>query len=228
MIFIVAAKLVILAQPKTGSVALENALTGRADWSIRRPDKMKHMAYWQFQQWFAPALQEISGLSRDDYEVAAIMREPLDWFGSMFRFNSRERLKADAAKAHRFTGDVAFDDFLKAACVKKEGSGRMTARMPCGVSLDADDTLGVDRLYPYEDLSELYQLIETRTGSPLALKRVNVSPERELDLSSETEALFRKTFAPFFDLHASLRPDGAIAERFRSVVIAPVWPTGNS
>ena len=221
MIFIAAARLVILAQPKTGSVALENALTARSDWSIRRPDKMKHMTYFEFQQWFAPPLKETGGLSRGDYEVVGIMREPMDWFGSLFRFNSRQKLKEDSAKAQHYLGDTSFDDFLRAACVKKEG--RITARLPCGVMLDADSTIGVDRLFPYEDLSALYELIETRTGSPLALKRVNVSPERELNLSAETEAMFRATFAPF-----SLKPDGTIADRFRSVALRPVWPEDRS
>lgn len=223
MIYIAAAKIVILAQPKTGSVALENALTARADWSIRRPNRMKHITYGQFRQRFVPMLEEFGGLSRGDYEVVGIMREPLDWFGSLFRFKSREELQG-GARAHTYLGGMTFDDFIRSACNPAEAKlAPANTWLPCSVLLDTDNTIGVDRIYPYEDISALIDLIATRTEAPLTPKRVNVSPEREASLSEDVRALFNATYAPLLDLHASLRSDGVVDQRFRNVAIQPNW-----
>ncbi len=223
MIYLAAARLVLLSQPKTGSVALENALTPRSDWSIRRPDKMKHVTYGQFRKRFAPMLEEFGGPSRGDYEVVGIMREPLDWFGSLFRSNSREELKG-GARPDRYVGGMTFDDFIRSVCNPAEAKlAPANAWLPCSVLLDTDNTIGVDRIYPYEDISGLFDLIVTRTNMPLEPKRVNVSPQREVSLSDEVRALFDRTYAPLLDLHASLRSDGVVDPRFRNVAIQPDW-----
>lgn len=218
MLFLQAAKLVILSQPKTGSVALDLALRYRADWVITRPDKLKHMRYEYFLERMAPILEETGNLSRADYRVISIMRDPVDWMGSLYRYNSRETWANAAARAANYTGDMTFDTFVLNACNRVSAppnSGKKGG--PCGVALAADGTVGVDLLYPYEDLSGLYQLLEARTGSPVTTERRNVSPERPLTLSAEVRQLFLEKYAFEADLHATLRSDGVIDARFRTL-----------
>lgn len=224
MMYIAAAKLVILSQAKTGSVALENALLHLSDWAIRRPNALKHMTYGTFSERFAPLLQELGGLKRTDYEVVAVMRQPLDWFGSLYRFNTRETWGSEAERQNRYLGDMSFDAYVREICTRyKDRTRQVDSGSPCRVALAADRTIGVDRMFPYEDLSGLLDLLAKRTGEVLTLKRVNVSPERELPLSDEMRAKFARTYALETRLHASLRRDGLIAPEFRSIPMQPTW-----
>lgn len=224
MIYLAAAKLVILSQPKTGSVALQNALVYFSDWAIRRPNPLKHMTCGLFRERFAPLLEEFGGVKRGDYEVVAVMRQPLDWFGSLYRFNTRETWKTEEERRNKHMGDLSFEDYVKEICTPyKDRTRQVESGSPCRAALDADRKIGADRIFPYEDLSGLLGLITERTGEPLTLKRVNVSPARELSLSDETRAKFARTYALDLKLHASLRPDGFVAPEFRSMPIQPKW-----
>lgn len=219
MIFLHHAKLVILSQPKTGSTAIDRALSPRASMLIKSPPRMKHLTYGTFMETLAPWIKSNAGLGRKEYEVWAIMREPIDWMGSWYRYRTRT-VKAhnrDALPTEKSTRDMSFEDFMLEAC-KDESEKAPFARLgkPYGVSQNGPETIGVDRLFPYEDLSGFHALIEKKTGEPLITERLNASPERELELSKETEAKVRERFAFSFDLHSSLIPNGKVEERFRS------------
>jgi hypothetical protein len=224
MIYIAAARLVILSQAKTGSVALENAVLHHTDWAIRRPGPLKHMTYGMFRERFAPLLEELGGLRRGDYEVVAVMRQPLDWFGSLYRFNTRETWGSEAERQTRYLGDLSFEDYIKEVCKPYRARTRqIDSGSPCRVALDTDRTIGVDRIFPYEDLSGLIGMIEKKIGETLTLKRANVSPTRDMGLSAETRARFETTYALETALHASLRPDGTVASQFRATPMQPNW-----
>lgn len=220
MIFLYRARLVILSQPKTGTTALQRALGQRASMAVNGPPVLKHVSYRGFQKYFAPWFESQAGLKRDDYLVVSTMREPIDWLGSWYRYRTREKLAdpdgADNPRAGNYTGGVKFDDFARDVC-KGGDAAPAYARIktPCWVALEHHNCIGVDRLFPYEDLAGLHDLIEERTGKPLETRQMNVSPQMELSLSDETLALIRETFAFELDLHASLRQDGQVEPRFR-------------
>src|SRR6478735_1410055 len=92
MIFLYRAKLVILSQPKTGTTALDSALASRASLAVSGPPEMKHSGYRKFMRFVAPWIQAQTGLARKDYEIVSVMREPVDWLGSWYRYRTRERL----------------------------------------------------------------------------------------------------------------------------------------
>ena len=216
MLFLNRARLVILSQPKTGTTALENALTPRSSISISKPPELKHMSYRGFMAYMAPMIEAHTGMKRSDYEVVSVMREPLDWLGSWYRYRTRDELrKPDNPRAVNYTGNMSFDQFVRDVCEPAEQQpAHAQIKTPSWVALSGTGVVGVDRLYPYEDLSELYQLIIDRTGKPIEAKIANVSPEMPLSLSDEGKAMIRQTFAFEFDLHGSLKRDGRIDRRF--------------
>ncbi len=217
MIFLEAARLAILSQPKTGSVALEQALFPRSDMIFKRPDRMKHINYKSFELYVSPMLLAVAGMARTDYEVVAVMREPLSWLGSMFRYNSRETWRNPGQSELRYTGDVSFDEFVLNVC-KPHPERPEYARIgsPCSVALDANGKIGVDRLFPYEDLSGLHRLVEERTGAAVEKKQLNVSPTRPMEITAETRSLFAAAYRFENELHASLQADGRVDQRYRS------------
>lgn len=217
MLFLNRARLVILSQPKTGTTALESALTPRSSISISKPPELKHMSYRGFMAYMAPMIEAHTGMKRSDYEVVSVMRAPLDWLGSWYRYRTRDELKKpDNPRSVNYTGNMTFDQFVRDVC-KPADEQPVHARIktPSWVALSGTDAIGVDRLYPYENLSDLYQLIIDRTGKPIDAKLANVSPEMPLSLTDAAKALLRQAFAFEFELHASLRRDGALDGRFK-------------
>lgn len=218
MIFLYHARLVILSQPKTGTTALDNALAPRASIAVNNPPPMKHMQYHKFMNFVAPWIQAQTGLGRRDYEVVSVMREPVDWLGSWYRYRTRDQLRDAANKKQRgnFTGDVSFDTFVQETLKpKSERASYATLGSPCGVALKTDGGIGCDRIFPYEDLSGLYELIEERTKRPVELKLMNVSPiDVDMTLSDSTRESLKAAWQFVFDLHASLKRDGSLEARF--------------
>jgi hypothetical protein len=218
MIFLYHARLVILSQPKTGTTALDNALAPRASITVNNPPQLKHMQYRKFMRFVAPWINGQAGLDRSDYEVVSVMREPIDWLGSWYRYRTRDALKDASNKKQRgnYTGNVSFEEFV-GEVLKPKGERQSFASLgsPCGVALRGDGGIGCDRIYPYEDLSGLYQLIEERTKKPIELAKMNVSPEGDMTLLPETRAKLMAEWAFAFDLHSSLTRDGSLDPRFK-------------
>jgi len=219
MIFLYHARLVILSQPKTGTTALDNALAPRASIVINNPPPMKHMQYHKFMQFVAPWIKAQVGLDRADYEVVSVMREPVDWVGSWYRYRTRDALKGGGGKKQRgnYAGNVSFEEFVHEVLKPKaERQSFAYLGSPCSVALDENGGVGCDRIYPYEDLSGLYELIEARTKKPVELSQMNVSPAGDTTVSDETRAKLRAQWSFAFDLHDSLKRDGSLDPRFKA------------
>ena len=220
MIYLDSGKLVILSQPKTGTVALTQAIKKRGGDGIMfvSPPRMKHIRYDAFLRHVAPMLADVGNLKREDYLVVAVMREPLDWLGSMYRYRTTDIFKrATSLRGVVYTGDMSFESFVRDYCERKDVSlPHANVGNACRVAMAAPRVVGVDLSFPYEDISGLHQLIKSRAGLVLEMQQANVSPKLPLDLSDEARALLRATCAFEIELHASLRPDGQIDPRFRA------------
>lgn len=226
MIFLYHARLVILSQPKTGTTALDNALGPRASIAINNPPPLKHMQYHKFMRFVAPWIKAQVGLDRADYEVVSVMREPIDWVGSWYRYRTRDALKGGGKKQRgSYAGNVSFEEFVQEVLKPKAERERFAyLGSPCSVALDEDGSVGCDRIYPYEDLSGLYSLIEERTKKPVELAQMNVSPAGDTAVSDETRAKLRAQWAFAFDLHDSLKRDGSLDPKFK---VAGQQPDGD-
>jgi hypothetical protein len=218
MIFLHKARLVILSQPKTGTTALEEVLSPRASISVSKPPELKHMSYRGFMKFVAPLIEAQTGLDRSDYEVVAVMREPVDWLGSWYRYRTRDELKKPGnPRSMNFTGNMSFDDFVRDVC-QPDGQQPQHARIrtPSWVALGGKDWIGIDRLFPYEALDSFFDYIIDRTGKPIEAKTANVSPKMDLALAPEMLARLKQHFAFEFALHGALGSDGRVPEQFRS------------
>jgi hypothetical protein len=218
MIFLHKARLVILSQPKTGTTALEAVLSPRASIAVSKPPELKHMSYRGFLKFVAPLIAAQTDLGRSDYEVIAVMREPVDWLGSWYRYRTRDELKKpDNPRAVNFTGNMSFDDFVRDVC-QPDGQQPQHARIktPSWVALGGKDWVGIDRLFPYEALESFTNFIAERTGKPIETKAANVSPKMDLSLATDMQAQLKQHFAFEFALHDALSSDGRVPKQFGS------------
>ncbi len=193
-------RLALLATPKTGSTAIEAALEPLASMAIQRPPELKHTPAYRFRRFIGPYLKASSG---QEFTVLAMMREPLDWLGSWYRYRQREEI----ANPRNSTAGISFDRFLNDYMESPRPPHAEVGSQ--AKFLSGKDGLGVDRLFRYDDIDALVHFLEERLDCEIVLPRLNVSPEGELDVTPETEARLRNFAADDFALYESLAHERA-------------------
>ena len=190
-------KLVLLAVPKTGSSALERAFGGLASTMILDPPGLKHSSARRYRREIEPWLTRGG---QWPHETMALIREPVDWLGSWYRY----RLRPQIAGEDSSTRGVEFNDFVRAwmspdpPAFARIGS---QARFLCGPR----GRLLVDHLFRYEDFDRALSFLNTRLGSEIAPGQVNVSPKLGLALSDDVQEDLRSHAARDFALWESAR-----------------------
>jgi hypothetical protein len=185
--------LVFLSVPKTGTTAWEEALAPHASIAVLDPPELKHAPLYRYNRFFRPMFEKVG--PAQPMETLAVVREPISWLGSWYRFRRRPSM---AGKANA-TFEVSFDDFVAAylqgdppAFANVGSQAKFLEPRPNGTA--------VDHFFRYEDQAALLAFLEARLGLQIALPRSNVSPQMDLSLSAETERRLRRKYAEDFAL----------------------------
>ncbi|MEM1274756.1 MAG: gamma-glutamyl kinase [Pseudomonadota bacterium] len=185
-------KLVLLAVPKTGTTALEQALKPWASAAILDPPGLKHTSARRYRREVEPWVTR-AGLW--PHETVAVIREPVDWLGSWYRY----RLRAQIGGEDTSTQGISFDEFVTAwmqptrPAFAQVGSQARFLAGPRGRLL-------VTHLFRYEDYDRLLDFFADRLGHRVAPPRINVSPKQGLALSDTTMQALREHAARDFAL----------------------------
>ncbi len=191
-------RLAFLAVPKTGSTAIESILAPMAAITFQRPPMVKHITLQRFNRFMLPYLDKM-GLG--DVETFAVMREPVAWLGSWYRYRQRPELDGSA----KSTLGLSFDAFVAAYLQ----GGKRPAFADLGSQArqlsKSRGQIGVDHLFRYEDLGDLVEFLQQKTGRAFELPQKNVSPQMDLQLSTELDAHLRQAYAFDFSVYEGLR-----------------------
>tara|TARA_R110002126_G_scaffold22862_6_gene81043 strand:- start:1129 stop:1722 length:594 start_codon:yes stop_codon:yes gene_type:complete len=189
-------RLAFLSVPKTGTTAYESALRPRADMVISEPPMLKHAPVYRYNRFVRPMFLKVCDT---ELEVMAVMREPISWLGSWWRYRQRPFMAGKPNATH----GISFDDFVLAYMKgKKPGFADVGSQFKF---LEAQPNgVGVTHLFRYEDQPRLQAFLSERLDVTLNLARENVSPEMPLNLSPDIAGRFRRKFAEEFDLYESI------------------------
>lgn len=189
-------RLVLLAMPKCASSALIQALDPHMDMVIRTPPGAKHTPMRKYERHLRPFLESHAG---GPLETFCLVREPVDWLGSWWRYRARPGIP-DETKSSK---DMTFTDFV--AAVLEGAPGPADLGRQAKFAAARDGTIGVDRLFAYEDLPRARAWLEERLGRRIALDKVNVSPKARgaMDLPPALSSRLREGLAADFALHAA-------------------------
>lgn len=191
-------KLVFLATPKTGSTAIEAALEPLASLAVQRPPALKHADLASYHAFIAPWLKAATGA---DFTTVALMREPLDWLRSWYRFRLRDD---DEAPVHEMEG-VTFEQFADGYCAAPAtGAQGMHADIGSQSRFLCHGDRRVDRVFRYEDIEAFTDFMEERLDCALILPRLNVPPSVDVSLSRAAEERLGGVMAQDLALYAQL------------------------
>ncbi len=185
-------RLAFLATPKAGSTAVEVALEPLASLAVQRPPEMKHVDAARFHRHIHPWLL---GMTADHFTTVALMREPLDWLRSWYRFQLRDEHETgedDGASFEEFARR-----YLEQPGSVTQGIGTQSAFLTAG-------DVPVDRIFRYEDMAAFTQFLDEWLGCEINLPRINVPPSADVSLTAETETALRRALGPDFALYATL------------------------
>lgn len=192
-------KLVFLAVPKTGTTAIEGALAPRASMVLRDPPVLKHSPIYRYNRFLAPYFTQAGG---QEMETLAVVRHPVDWLGSWYRYRSREDLAGHANS----TRGISFDAFVEEYVKGKPAAFAVVGSQAKFVT-DGEGRIAVDHLYRYEAMPALIGFLEMRLNTAITLGRQNVSPALALTLSPAVEDKLRRKCAAEFAVWDAARAD---------------------
>lgn len=190
-------RLVFLAVPKTGTTAYQTALSERADMVVRNPPELKHAPLYRYNRFFRPMFDRVGGAQM---ETVAVMREPISWLGSWYRYRQRPFLLGSPNATH----GVTFDEFVLGH-VKGNPPEFANVGSQAKFLEPRPNGTAVTHLFRYEELGKLNRFLMDRLKVDFVLPHENVSPAIELELSSDVERKLRQKRAAEFDLYESIQ-----------------------
>lgn len=172
--------LVILATPKTGTTALYREIARYASVAFRNPPGLKHTNLKRFNRFTRPTFSKMGFL--ETAETFAIVREPIEWLGSWYRYRHR-----DALVGHpNSTRDVSFTQFVEEWLQPDPAPFAKVGSQANFVSDNAGN-VGVDHLYRFEASQKYLKFLSDRLNLVIVPEQHNVSPKMTLELSNETK-----------------------------------------
>lgn len=189
-------RLAFLSVPKTGTTAYQTALAPRADLVITDPPLLKHAPVYRYNRFIRPMFLNVCD---SEMELMAVMRHPVSWLSSWYRYRQRSFMKDRPNNTH----GISFDEFVLAYMKgKRPGFAEVGSQLKF-LEKQPNGT-GITHLFAYEDQGSLQLFLEDRLAVKLDLARENVSPNIQVDLSPDVEERFRRKFAEEFTLYDSI------------------------
>ncbi|MCB1388771.1 MAG: hypothetical protein KDK12_06460 [Rhodobacteraceae bacterium] len=190
-------RLVVLATPKTGSTAIDQALGPLAALSVTQPAALKHTDARTWQRFVRPYLREVSGA---DFTAVALMREPEDWLGSWYRHRMRDDIGAFAGA----TRGQSFAHFVEGYLDTPQAPASAVGAQTDFLRGDDGAARGVERLFRYEEIGTFVAYLEELLDFAIELPRLNVSPEGDRSLPDDLRTRLRHRLSTDYALYASL------------------------
>lgn len=197
--------LVLLSVPKTGTHSYIDHLHHRADIVIKHPPALKHMGMARFNTVMRPLLET----PRHRLETVAVIREPLDWLWSWYRYRARPEIVGQPTS----TAAISFDDFVAAYLAETPPPFARIGRQSHMI-WDAGRRQRADHLFRYDRLDLLNAFLGARLGMAVGpTARLNPSPEGRMRVAPATLDLLADRYQFEYELYDAAEGREAEPER---------------
>ena len=167
-------RFVFFCTPKCASNSIEAMLKPHAEIHLLGSPQVRHTDVRHFERHLQPYLDEVA--SATDFERVAVIREPVAWLHSWYRFRARKSLRG--RNNRNSTAHLSFSEFVAEFLAPDNRPEFANVGSQLDFLLDANGSIGVDRLYAYDNLAELTAHFSRVVGAQLLMRAINVSPAR--------------------------------------------------
>ena len=191
-----------LCTPKGASTSVEAALRPFADLVIGGTPGLKHTNAREYYRFVKPLIEKKHPQAQ--VTTVCIMREPLEWVHSWYRYRAREQLSNPENPFHNnYTGNISFEQFVEELL---SPAPRSFAKVGCQSTFfcDTDGSMLVDRIYPFPHLGALALFLAEKIGSPITLPHKNASQPDTLSLSPGLRERFTSAYARDYEIYQAL------------------------
>ena len=171
--------LAFLSIPKTASTSYIHALSPYATITVKGPPNFKHMSLQKFDKVLRPVLEHNS---QKTIETLAVIRHPLDWMSSWYRYRLRDSLDC----SENSTAGITFDEFVE-HYMRNDPPRFARVGNQSSFLKPAGDRPKITHLFQYEDQISLVEFLKNRLEKEFELPVTNVSPKIRVQISPETE-----------------------------------------
>ena len=193
MMIFIEKSLVFFATPKTGSTAYHQALGHKAEMFFSKSNQVKHITPKRFNETFRPF---VSTLMPEPPTTVAVIRDPIEWLGSWYRYRSRNDMRGHPNS----TAHLSFDDFANAYMSEPQPDCANVGSQALFLTGGETATL-VEQIWRYDALNDLTLFLSLRLQHEFHLNPWNVSPTGDTTLSPKTERALKSYFQADYDLY---------------------------
>jgi hypothetical protein len=210
----------VFCTPKCASNSIEALLRPYCEIQLRGSPPVRHTNVRAWDAYVRPYLTEACSVG--PLETIGVVREPVSWLASWYRFRARHELRS--RRDPNSTADISFLEFVEAYT-----SATPPPYADVGSQFDFVRTergdVGIDVLFRYDDLGRLVDYFSEKVGRRLRLKALNVSPRaaRSIDFLERADAVRRRVVGRFGRGGVSAEPNlpdvpSALTERLRETI----------
>ena len=167
---------VFLCTPKNASTSIEAMLRPYCEIAYLEHPHLRHINYRNYIQYIEPFLKR--EMNRDNLETICLVREPVSWLYSWYRFLFRVSLRdPNNSKYQNSTFGITFSEFVSEYT---SSNPRPFAKVESQYEFvqDANSQIGVDSIFAYEHLDDFVHYLSQKTGKKLSLSHLNTSPNK--------------------------------------------------
>lgn len=129
-------------------------------------------------------------------ETFCLVRDPLEWIESWYRFRQRREIANPLSPNHKYyTGQIPYNEFILEYVKRGRRAPWANLRRQIDFLSLSDGQIGVDRIFAMDDLQGVASYLSKKLGAPLELPRKNPSPKVKTELGQDAEAALRSHLA---------------------------------
>ena len=165
---------VVILTPKCASNSIESILLPYSDIALLGLPPLRHTNYRLYSKYIKPYLAHTVG--NDRIETVCVVREPLSWLNSHYRFRSRLEIRnPEHPNYNTSTFGMSFAEFIEAYMSPSPPPYAQFNSQFSFVQNESNE-IGVDRIFLYEDIETFLKFMGDKLGKKLKAGYKNVSP----------------------------------------------------
>tara|TARA_B110000285_G_scaffold231454_1_gene300213 strand:+ start:60 stop:695 length:636 start_codon:yes stop_codon:yes gene_type:complete len=178
--------------PKCASTSIERAISTLCNINFSGRARIKHINAQIFTEKILSAHQAL--LPSIQIESFCVMREPLQWIESWYKYRSREKFKKEHNR--NYTGHISYNDFITEYISKGTRKPFAKIRTQYDFLKLRNGEIGIDLIFPLENMGLVEQFLFEKTNSKIIIPRINQSPTKDMtQLPPELEDALRQHLA---------------------------------